>query len=95
MLEYNINHKEDEEIFSVILNGKESFLKYNLNDETMDILTTYVDPGLRGKGVAAALVEEGLKYARENNYKVIPTCSYVEVYLKRNDTYNDLIKNSN
>lgn len=44
---------------------------------------TFAAPEHRGKGVAAALTEAGLKYARENGYEIVPLCSYVAAYLER------------
>ncbi len=38
---------------------------------------TYVPEHLRGQGIAEALVERGVAYAREKGMTVVPTCSYV------------------
>ncbi len=62
--------------------GEKPFLRYDVDKETgvMRILETYVPPHLRGKGLAEALVEEAIRYARENNYVVEPVCSYAFYY---------------
>jgi predicted GNAT family acetyltransferase len=52
---------------------------------------TYVPNSLRGKGIAAKLVEAALEYARLNGIKIIPSCSYVDVYLQRHPEYEDLL----
>lgn len=37
---------------------------------------TYVSPALRGQGIALELVKKVIEYAREQNKKIIPSCSY-------------------
>jgi len=53
---------------------------------------TFVPEKLRGKGIAAKLVEAGLNYAEKNNLRVIPDCSYVRVYIQRNEKYEHLLE---
>lgn len=51
---------------------------------------TFVDPSLRGGGVAEKLLDALSDYARENNLKIIPTCSYVVAKFARSDKYSDV-----
>ncbi|WP_186332539.1 GNAT family N-acetyltransferase [Macrococcoides canis] len=53
---------------------------------------TYTDPKLRGEGVAKQLVERAVDYARENNLKVVPLCSYARVVMERDPEMQSLIK---
>ncbi|QNR09049.1 GNAT family N-acetyltransferase [Macrococcoides canis] len=53
---------------------------------------TYTDPKLRGQGVAKQLVERAVDYARENNLKVVPLCSYARVVMERDPEMQSLIK---
>ena len=39
---------------------------------------TFVSPESRGSGVAGKMFDELVSWARENQYKIIPSCSYVE-----------------
>lgn len=90
-MDYKITHDKEKRIFYTLIDGKESFLRYSMyRENVMDFLTTYVPPALRGKGIAAVLVEEGFKFARENNFYILPTCSYVDIYLQRKNEYKDL-----
>ena len=52
---------------------------------------TFVSPELRGKSIAAKLLAEVVKMAREENLKVIPVCSYAVAKLTRNDEYEDIL----
>ncbi|UBH08252.1 GNAT family N-acetyltransferase [Macrococcus armenti] len=53
---------------------------------------TFTDPKLRGQGVAKALVERAVQYARDNNLKVTPLCSYARVVIERDPAMQSLIK---
>lgn len=79
-----IDHIESKgKVFSII-DGMESHILYKLNGDVMDITHTFVPKELGGKGVAAKLTEFILSYAQDNAYSVIPSCSYIRVFLTRN-----------
>lgn len=81
---FDIHHDPDDHKFAVTIKGEYSYLAYmNLGKQTLDVYRTYVPENLRGQGIAAALVERVLQYAEEHGYTIIPSCSYMEHYLKR------------
>ena len=58
----------------------------------VDFVSTYVPHHLRGKGYAEALVVEAFNWARKEKLKVIPSCWFVGVVVKRKPEYKDLIQ---
>lgn len=52
---------------------------------------TYVSDELRGQGMAGKLVEALTAYAREENVKIVPQCSYVQSKMEKTTEYHDLI----
>jgi predicted GNAT family acetyltransferase len=55
---------------------------------------TYVSDSLRGQGIAFQLVKKVVEYAREENKKIIPVCSYAKKIMIQNEEYQDvLVKN--
>ncbi len=52
---------------------------------------TEVDASLKGKGVGKDLVAEGVKFARENNLKIIPACSFAKAEFDKHDDYADVL----
>ncbi|WP_261337364.1 GNAT family N-acetyltransferase [Bacillus thermotolerans] len=52
---------------------------------------TYVSDELRGQGVAGQLVDEAAEYAREQNKKIIPTCTYAKAKMERDEKYKDVL----
>ncbi|MFV0196815.1 N-acetyltransferase [Empedobacter falsenii] len=66
-------------------------LTFMLKEEQMIVNHTGVNPELRGKGLAEKLVLEAVKYARKNQLKIIPFCSYVSVYIGKHPEVQDVI----
>ena len=80
----SIRHSEEEQTFYAELEQGEGELAYSMpEDEIMDLAHTYVSENMRGQGVAEALVQAAVDYARQHGYKIIPTCPYVGLYVKR------------
>ena len=86
-----VKHDKDSERFVAEVEGHEAYLSYNLFNDKIDLSYTYTPAELRGRGIAKIIVEHALKYAKENNLKVIPTCSYVQAFVERNNNYKDLL----
>ncbi|MHB1686381.1 MAG: GNAT family N-acetyltransferase [Ignavibacteriaceae bacterium] len=88
-----IIHDKDNQRFYVIVDGRESYLQYlKVEEKVLNYYKTYVPNELRGKGIAGKIVEAALNFARENDYKIIPSCSYVDTFIERHQNYNDLVE---
>ncbi len=61
-----------------------------INDNTVNINHTFVDPSLRGQGIAGKLMTEVFKYLREHNLKVVCTCTYATSWLEQHPEYQRL-----
>lgn len=59
--------------------------------EQMIINHTGVNPILRGQGLAEKLVLKAVEYARDNQLKILPFCSYVSVYIGKHPEVQDII----
>jgi predicted GNAT family acetyltransferase len=92
MNEPEVMHDKPRRVFYIPLKDKEARLRYKMrNENTIDLISTYVPEEFRGKSYAKDLVTTGLSYARENNFDVVATCPYVQSFLKRNaEEYKDL-----
>lgn len=58
-------------------------LNYRLQGRRAIFVHTGVSPRLRGQGIAAALVRQGLDWAAASGLEVVAACSYVQSYLDR------------
>src|SRR4051794_37128080 len=71
--------------------GSTAFIEYKLSDQTLFLIHTEVPPALEGKGVGSAIVEKSLQYAKDNDYKIVPLCPFLQSYLKRHKEWNDIV----
>ena len=61
------------------------------DENKMVISYVLVHPQFEGKGMGKYLVEEGIKFARENNWKVYPHCSYARSVMNRMNDVDDIL----
>ena len=67
-------------------------LTYTLSGGAALVDHTYVDPPLRGGTIAPSLVEAAVRWARKENVKIVPLCSYVRSVFARKAEYADVRK---
>ncbi len=67
-------------------------LDFKIEDNILDAYHTGVRPELEGQGIASRLFDEMVNFARENGYKVKPSCPYIDVKFRRNpDGFSDVM----
>lgn len=71
----------------MIVNGTFPFLE----DGVVNVDHTFVDPSLRGQGIASKLMKEIYNIAKEEGYKVVATCPYAVVWFERNKDKQDVL----
>jgi predicted GNAT family acetyltransferase len=90
-MDIEVKHDKKNERFIAENEGYKAHLSYQVFDDKIDLAYVYTPPEIRGKGIAKIIVEYALSYARANNLKVIPTCSYVQAFVSRSDNYKNLL----
>jgi len=84
-------HDAENRMFTLDTDGFQSRMKYReISDTELEYYTTFVPEELRGRGIAQIVVKAALDYARQNGFKVKPTCSFVDKYMQKNKQYADL-----
>lgn len=61
-----------------------------LNKSKFDIFSTEVDKEYQNDGNATELLNEAVKYARDNQKKISATCSFAKDKFETNSVYNDV-----
>ncbi len=87
-----IQHAKDRNRFELEIDGSVAFVDYLDDGQTLALTHTEVPEALRGRGLAALLVQHALDYARQNRRKVDPQCSYVAKFIDQHPEYADLRK---
>ena len=90
-MEEKVIHEKENERFVIYVEGNEVYVEYTMAGNELNLYHTFTDPALRGKGLAAQVVRTALEFTKENNMKVIPTCSYVQAFLAKNENYKELV----
>ena len=89
--EITVVHNKEEQRFEAEVNGQLAEADYSLRDDRIIFTHTGVPRSIGGQGVASKLIKTALDYARENNLKVVPLCSFVAAYMRRHREYQDLL----
>jgi len=84
---------DDDGIFYIDDNGKRmGDMRYMIDqDRQMDIYHTEVDPEIEGQNWGKQLIEAAVNYARENQLKIIPSCTFAKAVFTRHTQYQDVL----
>jgi hypothetical protein len=86
-----IVHHADEGRFALDLPEGEAVLEYVLDAGVMNILSTRVPQAARRRGTGGRLVETALTHARQQGWRVIPSCGFVRAWVGRHPEYRELL----
>lgn len=79
-----VRHDAAGQRFVSTVDGYDAFLRYrDVDERTVDFVSTFSPPELRGRGLAEKVVRAALAWAEAEGKEVIPTCSYVKKLLDR------------
>ena len=87
-----IEHKPELSRFEIYLDGElAGYAEYAERPGVRDFDHTLTFPQFRGHGLAAQVVQSALDTSREQGFKVIPTCWFVDAFIKDHAEYKDLV----
>jgi predicted GNAT family acetyltransferase len=91
-----INNKSGNGGYITLLKDEEKEvgrLTYTIIPDENKLIISYVMvfPEFEGKGLGKYLVEAGIKFARDENLKVFPHCSYARSVMNRMNDVDDIL----
>lgn len=90
-----IKHVEKKErgFFAVEIDGKEAGLMtyVHVDNNRFIIDHTEVDDEFNGLGVGKAMVMEAVKYARDNDLKILPLCPFAKSIFNKTPEIKDVL----
>jgi uncharacterized protein len=75
--------------FYVTVDGHEAVIEYAKTGDVYNLQHTFVPEELRGHGVADQLVQGALEEIRRQGARFMPTCPYIQSFLKRHPQYRE------
>jgi len=72
-------------------NGLTVFANYREHDGRYILTHVEADPGLRGTGAAARLMDAIVGHARAQSLKLIPRCSYAVAWFRSHPDVQDVV----
>jgi uncharacterized protein len=88
----SIRHEPSTRRFATDVEGAVAFISYReAPGRVLDFNHTYVPPASRGGGIASQLTAYALTFARDNSYRVVPSCRFVAAYIARHAEYQNLL----
>lgn len=91
------------EIKHINTTGKGSFKAFEASQEAGEMAYTWagadkfiidhttVSPEFEGKGIGKKLVMEAVDFARQNNVKIIPLCTFAKSVMERSEEMKDVM----
>lgn len=85
-----IRHNADASRFELACGERWAVAEYRRENDLLVITHTFVPVECRGRGLAEKVVRAAMEFARAEGLRVVPQCSYVEVFLRRHPEFADL-----
>lgn len=86
-----VENNEAEHRFELNLEGAKALIAYQKKDGVYNLYHTEVPPQFEGKGIGNALAKGTLEMIKAEGAKFIPTCPFVNAYLKRHQEYREIV----
>ena len=77
--------------FEYEVEGRTAFIDYRRAGNVLLLTHAEVPPELEGRGIGSFMVRSTLDLIRSRAEKVIPACSFVDAFIRRNHDYLDLL----
>ena len=90
-MDIETRHEPEESRFAAVIDGQVAHLDYTEPGEgVLDYRHTWVPESLRKQGIGERLVLDALGWARDHDYRVIPSCPFVRSVLKEHPEFEDV-----
>ena len=86
-----VTHNTAKQCFEATVDGQLCVADYQLRGKVLWMTHTGVPSAVGGRGIAAELVRVALAWAESQGFTVEPSCSYVEVYMRRHPETQKLL----
>lgn len=92
MTSFAVLHNATLDRFEVTVEGHLCVIDYQQGDGVVRLTHVGVPRPVGNRGIAAALTQAALDWARAEGLRVVPLCPYVIAWLRRHRDYRSLIQ---
>lgn len=85
-----IEHQQDRQRFATTLDGHGAELDYRLDGDVLVVTHTGVPAAIAGRGIAGALMQAAVDFAKAAGLRVRPACSYAASWMDRHREHDGL-----
>ena len=89
--EYKLMDNKDLNRFEMHVAGHVALLEYIIRNDRIYLVHTEVPPAIGNRGIGRKLVEKVLEEVDKRGLKVIPACSFVDIYFERHPEWKRLL----
>jgi hypothetical protein len=86
-----VRHNPAASRYETEVDGHLALAEYAEEGDRIVFTHTYVPPELRSRGIAEKLVRAVLEEARREGRRIVPQCSYVALFIRRNPEFQPLV----
>jgi uncharacterized protein len=90
-MKWTIDHDPAVQRFVAHVDGEQGTLEYERDGNVMVITHVRVPEAIGNRGIAAALTETALGFARDQGWHVVPRCPYADAYVARHPQWADIV----
>ena len=76
--------------FELALSGGTAFIDYRREGKTLFLNHAEVPAALSGRGVGTRLAKETLELIRSRDERIVPVCSFIQDFVRRQPVYANL-----
>lgn len=91
MKKHELKDNAVEQRYEFDLDGGKAVIDYALEPDLIVLIHTYVPPAYEGQGIGRELVRAVLEDIRGKGLQVVPQCSFVAHYIRRNPEWEELL----
>jgi len=91
-MSYTFQQNKEANRFEVHTHNQTAFVDYEIDQNQIELIHTEVPKELGGKGIGSYLAENSLKFAKNNQLKVKPSCSFIKNYIDKHPEYQSISK---
>ena len=91
MKNYELKDNAVEQRYEFDLDGEKAVIEYAREPDLIVLIHTYVPPAYEGRGIGRELVRAVLEDIRGKGLQVVPQCSFVAHYIRRNPEWEELL----